>query len=246
VRCQSCGFENAAQSVYCGQCRAALARPCRVCGEPVPLDASTCPACGASFAAAAPYSTPSSSGPPAQPGPVLRSAPVGAAAPARDPVAGRAGSAQSEGTRFSGVVRDLRHRDHDDAGMPMTVVDFRIERHDASGNRLAPVPVQMRGQSFSGSVNNGDEIRVNKAEWRHGTLRVTALHNLSTGASVRAGRHRGWTIVTWLFTVVFLAFLAVIVIVIIRSSIGSDEGPEPPSWYCEDAQRDGGPTPLGC
>jgi hypothetical protein len=171
---------------------------------------------------------------------------VGAAAPERDPVVGRAGSARSEGTRFSGVVRDLRHRDRDDAGNPMTVVDFRIERHDASGNRLAPVPVQMRGQSYSGAVNNGDEIQVTNANWRDGTLRVTDLHNLSTGASVRAGQHRGWTIVTWVAVVVFVAFMAAIVISIIRSNADSGGPSKPPSGVCEDAERRGAPMPLGC
>jgi len=203
LRCQSCGFENVDRSVYCGQCRAALARPCRVCGEPVPLDASACPACGASLAMAAPHSAPSA-GPPPQPAPVYRASPPGRATPAGAATRGRPRSAPSEGTRFTGVVRDLRHRDRDDAGTEMTVLDFRIERHDASGNRLAPVPVQMRGQSFSGAVNNGDEIRVNRGKWRDGTLRVKDLDNLSTGAEVRT---KGSGAFGWILGVVVSLFI---------------------------------------
>jgi hypothetical protein len=248
VRCQSCGVENVAQSVYCGQCRAALARPCRICGEPVPLDASACLACGASFAAAAPHSAPSW-GPPVQLAPVYRPAPVGGGASARDSVVGRTGSARSErseGTGFSGVVRDLRQRDHDDAGMPMTVLDFRIERHDASGNRLVPMPVQMQGQSFSGAVNNGDEIRVTKGKWRDGTLRVDHLDNVTTGASVRAGRRRGWTVVSVVVFVVFLAAVGAFAIAWIRADGGFDQRPQPPSWFCQEAERNGGAPPPGC
>lgn len=88
----------------------------------------------------------------------------------------------------------------------MTVLDFRIERHDASGNRLAPVPVRMRGLSFSGAVNNGDEIRVNRGKWRDGTLRVKDLDNLSTGAEVRAKESN--RVFGCLFVVVLLGILA--------------------------------------
>jgi hypothetical protein len=130
--------------------------------------------------------------------------------------------------------------------MPMTVLDFRIERHDAEGNRLAPVPVQMRGQSFSGSVNNGDEIRVTKGTWRQGTLRVESLANLTTGASVQAGRQRGWAIVTVVVLVVLAAVGAAIFFAVTRAEDGFDERPEPPSWYCEEGERAGGEPPLGC
>lgn len=89
----------------------------------------------------------------------------------------------------------------------MTVLDFRIERHDASGNRLAPVPVQMRGLSFSGAVNNGDEIRVRKSRWRDGTLRVTDLDNLTTGAKVQAKENN------WAFGCFFVAVLLVVLVI---------------------------------
>jgi len=90
-------------------------------------------------------------------------------------------------TRFTGVALDVQQRQHE----YLMIVDFRIERHDPSGNRLAPVPVEMRGytQGFSGRVSNGDEIRVVEGTWRDGTLRVRELDNLTTGARVRSSRY---------------------------------------------------------
>jgi hypothetical protein len=69
-------------------------------------------------------------------------------------VAGRPRSAQDEGSEFTGVARDVQRRP--ESG----VLSFRIERHDASGNRLTPVPVEMLGTSFFGKVSNGDEIHL--------------------------------------------------------------------------------------
>lgn len=95
-------------------------------------------------------------------------------------VAGRPRSAQDEGSEFTGVARDVQRRP--ESG----VLRFRIERHDASGNRLTPVPVEMLGTSFFGKVSNGDEIHL-KGKLRHGTLRADYIGNLTTGAEVRGG-----------------------------------------------------------
>jgi hypothetical protein len=78
------------------------------------------------------------------------------------------------------VARDVQRRP--ESG----VLRFRIERHDASGNRLTPVPVEMLGTSFFGKVSNGDEIHL-KGKLRHGTLRADYIGNLTTGAEVRGG-----------------------------------------------------------
>jgi hypothetical protein len=109
----------------------------------------------------------------------------------------------------------------------MTVLDFRIERHDASGNRLAPVPVRMRGLSFSGSVNNGDEIRVKNGKWRDGTLRVTDLENLATGATVRA-KETNWAFGCFFIPILLLvlAGFAFLAVVFVNSVIlGNDQMP---------------------
>lgn len=62
---------------------------------------------------------------------------------------------------------------------------FRIERYDDSGNRVSLIPVEMRGLTFEGSVSDGDSVRAS-GRMRAGTLRVTRLENLTTGATVRS------------------------------------------------------------
>ncbi|WP_115975597.1 hypothetical protein [Streptomyces sp. 3212.3] len=64
-----------------------------------------------------------------------------------------------------------------------SVLTFRIERYDRAGNRLRPVPVQMRTLGFDGSLSEGDEVSVT-GQWKHGTLHTSRMHNLTTGASI--------------------------------------------------------------
>ena len=193
MRCRSCGYDNRADSVYCGQCRAALARPCPACGEPAPVGAEACPTCGASLTGTVPPAGAAWQGAPGESAAPWQGAP-GEPAAVYDPVdlagAGTAGQSHwvhGGETRFTGVARDVQQRQDEH----LITVDFRIERYDPSGNRLAPVPVEMRGtvHGFSGRVSNGDEIRVVEGEWRHGTLRVRELDNLTTGARVRSSRY---------------------------------------------------------
>lgn len=85
------------------------------------------------------------------------------------------------------------------------VWSFRIERYDPSGDRLAPVPVEMRGTSFSGTVSNGDEVRVN-GRWSQGTLRIHELDNLTTGAKIHSNSHPVLQVVAC--SVIAIAFFA--------------------------------------
>jgi hypothetical protein len=117
------------------------------------------------------------------------------------------------------VVRELQRDDRVTSDSRERVWHFRIERHDASGNRLAPVPVEMRGLSFSGTVSNGDEVRVN-GRWRKGTLRVERLDDLTTGAQVRAKAYRGLNAVGCIvFGIFFLAFFAFMAVVFVQNVI---------------------------
>lgn len=61
---------------------------------------------------------------------------------------------------------------------------MRVDRFDASGDHLDPVPVEIRGLSIAGQVNEGEEVVVS-GRWEHGTLVATELANLTTGAAVR-------------------------------------------------------------
>jgi hypothetical protein len=145
---------------------------------------------------------------------VRQHTPTGTAA-----VAGRPRSAQSEVGAFTGVVRELQRDEPISDSSRERVWHFRIERHDASGNRLAPVPVEMRGLSFSGTVSNGDAVRVT-GKWRRGTLQVEELDDLTTGAHVRAKAYRGLNAAACgVFAIFFLAFFGFMAVAFIQNVI---------------------------
>lgn len=64
------------------------------------------------------------------------------------------------------------------------IMTFRVARYDEAGDPVALVPVEMRGNSFEGSVSDGDWVSA-RGRMRRGTLRVKELNNLTTGAVVR-------------------------------------------------------------
>lgn len=91
---------------------------------------------------------------------------------------------------MSGVIRGqvsgFQQRFEPTGRGTLSVWDFRLERVDDAGNPLPRIPVQMKGTSFDGAINNGDWIEVT-GSWREGkTLPVRQLKNLDTGAVVRA------------------------------------------------------------
>ena len=67
----------------------------------------------------------------------------------------------------------------------MEVWSFRVERYDASGNRLQPVPVEMKGERFDGSISEGDWVEL-PGDWKPGqVVNPSQVKNLTTGATVR-------------------------------------------------------------
>jgi hypothetical protein len=117
-----------------------------------------------------------------------------------------------------GEVRGFQNRSESSGPQHQTIVwTFRVERFDPSGNRLPPVPVEMRSKSFRGFINEGDRVGVS-ARWREGdTLRVRKLRNLSTGAMVVARASLGWTMVLKVFLfIVILLFIGTIAITLLQ------------------------------
>ncbi|NUS01168.1 MAG: hypothetical protein HOV97_01255 [Nonomuraea sp.] len=270
MRCRSCGQENSAGSAYCERCRAALTRPCRACGEPVPSDADRCPACGTATAVpqrpppqpAAPTTAPTTAArpepspgptPEPTPGPERQSPPPPqtappqqsqqqpwSAAPMRTPPAPPASAGGPGGSsprvpapvgtaRVRGVVRDFQQRRERSLGNTDAELEswhFRIERYDASGNRLPLVPVEMTGLTFCGAVSNGDEVSV-EGTWRDGTLRVEELMNLTTNAQVRAKSYRHLRTIVM---IIALALFAIVLTVILSSVISMCSTPWPPEF----------------
>lgn len=86
-----------------------------------------------------------------------------------------------------GVARAVQLRTQSDG---KHVLSFRVERYDRSGNRLRPVPVELRGNELSGQLSDGDEVKV-AGRWRRGTIRARTVVNITTGAHVRAAAN-GW------------------------------------------------------
>jgi len=69
----------------------------------------------------------------------------------------------------------------------ITVTTFRIERTDpATGERLRPVPVEMRSFDFRGSINEGEKVAV-PGRWVVGeTMQPAEVWNLTTRSRVTA------------------------------------------------------------
>jgi len=68
----------------------------------------------------------------------------------------------------------------------MNVCRFQIERKNAQGRQLPPVPVEMRSVSFTGQLSNGDWVDV-KQSWTVGELlRPKEVMNLTTMVPFRS------------------------------------------------------------
>ncbi|MER6957250.1 MULTISPECIES: hypothetical protein [unclassified Streptomyces] len=98
------------------------------------------------------------------------------------------GTLEGSGT-VHGIARHVRMRTEvsgSDGDVGTTVVcNFRLEMRNRQGRPVGLVPVEMRGDLFQGAVNDGDRVRAT-GRTRRGTLRVSRLHNLTTGADVSA------------------------------------------------------------
>ena len=88
-----------------------------------------------------------------------------------------------------------------------TVVTFRIERVNESGDLLPPVQVEMRSPRFTGRISNGDTVKV-EGTWRPGQiLRPAEVHNLSTRSTFHALIDQNQRIGKIISTILFIAIL---------------------------------------
>jgi hypothetical protein len=113
---------------------------------------------------------------------------------------------------FVGVARAVHERAEGASDPPRIVWTFRLERYDEAGDRLQPVPVEMRGRSFEGAISEGDTVEV-YGRWRDGTtLRADRARNRTTGAVVTAkGYGKLWLLLIPL--VIGLAIIAVLILI---------------------------------
>jgi hypothetical protein len=87
----------------------------------------------------------------------------------------------------TGSVAALRQRIESHRRLPTSqIVNFRLERYDSRGNRLQPIPVEMRGITISGHVADGERVHVT-GRFHEGTLYAKKVDNLTTGGGLSTG-----------------------------------------------------------
>ncbi|WP_157845209.1 hypothetical protein [Pseudofrankia sp. EUN1h] len=115
-----------------------------------------------------------------------------------------------------------------------TVLTFRLERYDTDGNRLRPVPVQMRTIGFDGALGDGDEILVS-GQWKDGTLHSQRMENLTTGGAVKGRSIKKMLLIC-------LAALVAMAVVIGGFAIYSEHSQT--QNFCEQAAHEGIRPPM--
>jgi hypothetical protein len=89
---------------------------------------------------------------------------------------------------------------------------FRLERYE-EGQRLPPIPVEMRGTNFSGFINNGDTIELLE-KWREGRLHRTGrVYNVTSGGVAVTARKRARLDASAFVTI--LIILAIVFVIIL-------------------------------
>jgi len=73
--------------------------------------------------------------------------------------------------------------------VPITTWRFLVERYDANGNRMMPVPqVEISGSKINGDIHDGDEVEIPE-RWQPGKLVTTRrVFNRTTQSVVTAKR----------------------------------------------------------
>ena len=116
--------------------------------------------------------------------------------------------------KIEGEVRGLRERTerthHSVTNEPIDqqVWIFQLERRQ-EGQRLSPVPVEMRGYTISGVLSEGHIVRLEETTWREGqTIRTDHVYNVTLNTPVVA-KNKDYTMQYIVAMVIFLVFLAI-------------------------------------
>lgn len=144
----------------------------------------------------------------------VTSAGTDAVRPAPDPARGAASSfvARSHGrSTVRGVARGIQVRKTEN---DRSILAFRVDRYDASGDRLAPVAVELADHA-GGQINEGEEVEVS-GKWSRGTLKARRVLNLTTNAEVH-GPGLAQRVVVAILVLIVLGFFAFVVVSIITA-----------------------------
>jgi hypothetical protein len=104
-----------------------------------------------------------------------------------NPNAFREGGRPARGRR-NGRVRGVAHNIEIRRDRERQVLVFRVDAYDGSGDRVAPVSVEIRSLR-SGQLSDGEEVEVS-GTWSKGTLSASEAMNLTTGAMIRGRNPR--------------------------------------------------------
>ncbi|MGD8603105.1 MAG: hypothetical protein PVF49_00900 [Anaerolineales bacterium] len=89
-------------------------------------------------------------------------------------------------TKIVGYVRGLSQRMAQMGQQTTQIYSFRVETFDAQGNRQSPVTVEMQGIGFEGSLNEGDQVEIDKKPRPGKAIKINKLMNLTSGAVFKA------------------------------------------------------------
>lgn len=127
---------------------------------------------------------------------------------------GKLGARSAAGHRLQGEVRGFRERaEHEGNNVTRLVWTFRLERYQ-DGVRLDPIPVEMRGVSFTGFVNDGDTVALYDRGQEGTVVQAKQVYNVTSGTVVKAINPSLplWVLIP-LFIVMGLIFLGAVAII---------------------------------
>ena len=237
MQCPSCGKDNRAGASFCGRCQyvftPAQAAPGSTNRAPKPG--------GAGWGAADSTRVSSASSATAQRQYAPAATPAHAQGNTRHtpPVALRRGYILGNVRGFQSRTENQSSLSTPQAPRIWTIWTFRVECLDTQGNRIALVPVEMRGLSFQGSITDGDSVEIRGSASSRGTIRPGEVRNLTTGAVVRSsGKPLIAGLIQLVLVIIFLIVFCPIASFVLQrqtdfnQQICADWGdrPNPPPW----------------
>jgi len=126
----------------------------------------------------------------------------------------RAPKFSARGNRVIGEVREFRERRETEGNFTWTIWSFRVERYDASGNQMPPVPVEIKGMKFEGTISEGDWVEL-PDPWKPGEVASPKkFDNLTTGAKISGSVPFGTKIGITCGWIMFVLFIAAVIAVV--------------------------------
>lgn len=154
--------------------------------------------------------------------------------------------------RAVGSVANFKQRFESRKRLPtVQIATFRLELYDRAGNRVQPVPVEMRGVTITGHVADGERVEV-FGRFSGGTLYASSVRNVTTGGGIStrlAGRfgsrlgRRTESVIIAVVVLMLVASVGLIPQVYINTPIGLHEYRSDVHGTCERIAQSTGTSP---